>query len=299
MISSNYIKYLLYVLKYIKKDIKYINQKKKQIIISILKAYQLNLSIYCEIRCTLSVLSSRCGHGSVCRGCIVRRLSNGARACPVCNIATSPPLLPDTHLQQLVYLMVPGLFRSELERRRHFRLVNPQCPPLAPPLGALDLTLDDFVSLSLQELKEPEDETRECDLSEGHDNASTRRLKDRKGENAISRSGSTRYLKCPAAVTVRHLVRLLMLKRGWEEVNTTVHGVNRIEIMYQQNDPEHADGEQMRPLDTSWTLLDLACIFRWKRVSLMVLLNNLVIEHFINICQQFIRYTNKESNIFL
>lgn len=200
----------------------------------------------------------------VCRGCIVRRLSNGARACPVCNAATSPPLLPDTGLQRLVYLMVPGLFRSELERRRHFCLVNPQCPQLASPLGAPDFTLDDFVSLSLQELRDSENEIDErspkkCEMLTGPSNVEK--------NNEILCDTSTRYLKCPAAVTVRHLVRLLMLKRGWEDANTAVNVVNRIEIMYQQHDAQGTDSEDMHPLDSSWTLLDLACIFQWKRVS--------------------------------
>jgi len=175
----------------------------------------------------------------------------------VCSVAASPPLLPDTRLQRLVYLAVPGLFRSELERRRHFRLVNPQCPPLTPPVGALDLTLDDFVSLSLQELEEAEDETPKEE-----------RGASKAEETSRGGSGSTRYLKCPAAVTVRHLVRLLMLKRGWEEANTIVNGVNnRIEITYQQSDAQHSDEKSMHSLDLSWTLLDLACIFRWKKVS--------------------------------
>ncbi|KYN04017.1 Polycomb complex protein BMI-1 [Cyphomyrmex costatus] len=203
---------------------------------------------------------------SFCRGCIVRRLSSGARACPVCNVATSPPLLPDARLQRLVYLAVPGLFRSELERRCHFRLVNPQCPPLTPPVGALDLTLEDLVSLSLQELgDDAEDETPK---EEEEDGVSSR--KDEEG----ARSGSTRYLKCPAAVTVRHLVRLLMLKRGWEEANATVNGVvNRIKILYQKHEEtqQHPDQLNMYSLDPSWTLLDLACIFRWKKEAPMKL----------------------------
>lgn len=202
-----------------------------------------------------------CGcESSVCRGCIVRRLSSGARACPVCSVATSPPLLPDTRLQRLVYLAVPGLFRSELERRCHFRLVNPQCPPLVPPVGALELTLEDFISLSLQELEDTEDEMPKKERGSSKKDVLT--------ENE-GRSGSTRYLKCPAAVTVRHLVRLLMLKRGWEEANATVNGViNRIKILYQKHETQHPDELNMYSLDPSWTLLDLACIFRWKRVSL-------------------------------
>lgn len=140
--------------------------------------------------------------------------------------------------------------------------MNPQCPPLSPPVGALELSLEDLVSLSLRELKDMEDGTPKegCDLS--------------KNELSVgykSSGGSTRYLKCSAAVTVRHLARLLMLKRGWEEANAKVNGVNnRIEIMYQKDETQHSAKETTRLLDPSWTLLDLACIFRWKMVSLMV-----------------------------
>ncbi|KOC66455.1 Polycomb group RING finger protein 2 [Habropoda laboriosa] len=204
---------------------------------------------------------------SFCRGCIVRRLSSGARACPVCNVATSPPLLPDVKLQRLVYLVVPGLFRSELERRRHFRLVNPQCPPLALPLGALDLTLDDFVSLSLCELDEPEVEEVE-EAHEPENRGSRHRSNaDQTKQGGTFRVRNTRYLKCPAGVTVRHLVRLLMLKRGWGEANFQGANANRIEMLCEKNN------ELVTPLilDQSWTLLDLACIFGWKREAPMKL----------------------------
>lgn len=215
------------------------------------------------MRCVCCAVSSRGGCGSsVCRGCIVRRLSNGARACPVCNVAASPPLLPDPRLQRVVYLAVPGLFRSELERRRHFRVVNPQCPPLASPVGALDFTLDDFVSLSMQEVETEEEAPKEERGSSKSEEVS----------QDIS-CKNTRYFKCPAAVTVRHLVRLLMLKRGWEEANV-VNGVNNnttIEIMYQQDDTQNPAEDGACSLDLSWTLLDIACIFRWKRVSLIIL----------------------------
>lgn len=201
----------------------------------------------------------------------MRRLSSGARACPVCNVATSPPLLPDVKLQRLVYLVVPGLFRSELERRRHFRLVNPQCPPLALPLGALDLTLDDFVSLSLCELDEPEEEAvaREPENRAGsrHRSANDNADQTKQHEDAI-KVRSTRYLKCPAGVTVRHLVRLLMLKRGWEEANSHGSSINKIEMLCEKCNENRRGGARTMILDQAWTLLDLACIFGWKRVSL-------------------------------
>jgi len=133
---------------------------------------------------------------------------------------------------------------------------------MAPPVGALELTLEDLISLSLRELEDTEDEMpkKGCDSSRYEMSA-----------RYESRGGSTRYFQCPAAVTVRHLVRLLMLKRGWEEASAIVNGVNnRIEIMYQKDETQYPDEENMCPLHLSWTLLDLACIFRWKRVSLHI-----------------------------
>lgn len=195
--------------------------------------------------------------------------------CPVCGVATTPPLLPDTRLQRLVYLVVPGLFRSEVQRRRHFLVLNPLCPTLPPPLGAINLTLDDFVSLSLEELDETEWEVGEDGLLRKRSDVSSACQPwhdDDDNYETPSSDGKMRYLKCPAAVTVRHLARLLMLKRGWEETNSSVvNGFSKIEIMYCQSEPD--GDEKIHLLSPCWTLLDLACIFDWKRVSLIVRLN--------------------------
>ncbi|XP_015181129.1 PREDICTED: probable WRKY transcription factor protein 1 [Polistes dominula] len=205
---------------------------------------------------------TECLH-SFCRGCIVRRLSSGARLCPVCNESASPPLLPDARLQRLVYLVVPGLYRSELERRRHFRLVNPQCPPLPQPFGALELTLDDLVSLSLRELTDTNNEMTRSSKMCLEDN------------NKEIREPTTRYMKCSAAVTVRHLIRLLTSKRGWEETNSGVNVANRIEMSCEDY---NGNGDHRKPsvLELSWTLLDLACIFGWKQEAPLKLFYRIV-----------------------
>lgn len=161
--------------------------------------------------------------------------------------------------------------------------MNPLCPPLPPPLGAINLTLDDFVSLSLEELDETEWEVgenkvlkkRSVVLSEcrsWNDNGVNDETSQDGGKTS---SGAARYLKCPAAVTVRHLVRLLMLKRGWGETNSsTVNGVSKIEIMYRHfGSLCRSEEEEIHLLSPFWTLLDLAYIFHWNRVSLIVRLN--------------------------
>ncbi|XP_043481389.1 probable serine/threonine-protein kinase nek3 [Leptopilina heterotoma] len=211
---------------------------------------------------------------SFCRGCIVRRLSNGVRACPVCNVPTLPPLFSDIRLQRLVYLIVPGLFRSESEKRRHFRIVNPQCTPLLPPLGSPELTYDDPVSLSISEIGKVTSIDDSIKLKRGKEKSnsnsnSSNNTRLFKNKTFYEITGKTRYLKCPAGVTVRHLQRLLMLKRGWDDVDGTSPTCHRIEIMYEVDESETESRLQI--LETSWTLLDLACIFEWKNESPMKL----------------------------
>lgn len=106
-------------------------------------------------------------------------------------------------------------------------------------MGAPEVTFDDFVSLSLSELNSSSD-------------------------------GTTRYLKCPAGVTVRHLVRLLMLKRGWDSANEMGQKCkNSIEIMYEVVRPRKKS--QLEVLNPLWTLVDLACIFKWSKVSKFII----------------------------
>ena len=173
---------------------------------------------------------------AVCRACIVRHLQAGPRTCPTCSADVTADPVADVGLQRLVYLVVPGLLRAEQERRRNFRQANPQCSTLsqAPPLGAPELGHDDLVSLSLREM------------------------------GAADGVASTRYLKCPAGVSVRHLLRLLMLKRGWDDTDGQAqYAGNKIELLYGSAGPE----DELRPLRSTWTLIDLASIFDWKRVS--------------------------------
>lgn len=96
------------------------------------------------------------------------------------------------------------------------------------------MTLDDSVSLSLSQVDSP------SSLQLGFE----------------SPKDSTRYLKCPAGVTVRHLIRLLALKRGWTELDS----LRRIELLY-------SIGPELRVMDPSWSLMHLANTFNWDRVS--------------------------------
>lgn len=58
-----------------------------------------------------------------------------------------------------------------------------------------------------------------------------------------------RYLRCPAAVTIAHLQKLIRAKYG-------LSAEHRVDIM-------HLDD----PLNEEFTLMDVAYIYRWRRVN--------------------------------
>lgn len=57
-----------------------------------------------------------------------------------------------------------------------------------------------------------------------------------------------RYLRCPAAVTVFHLQKLIRAKYGLSDAH-------RVDIMYKEE-----------PLCSSYTLMDVMYIYHWRRV---------------------------------
>lgn len=58
-----------------------------------------------------------------------------------------------------------------------------------------------------------------------------------------------RYLRCPAAVTIFHLQKLIRAKYGLSEAH-------RVDIMYKEE-----------PLCANYTLMDVMYIYHWRRVS--------------------------------
>ena len=58
-----------------------------------------------------------------------------------------------------------------------------------------------------------------------------------------------RYLRCPAAVTVFHLQKLIRAKYGLSKAH-------RVDIMYEEE-----------PLCQNYSLMDIMYIYHWKRVS--------------------------------
>lgn len=69
-------------------------------------------------------------------------------------------------------------------------------------------------------------------------------------ETNTGKSLLRRYFRCPAAVTVFHLQKLIRAKYGLGDAN-------RVDIMYQEE-----------PLCSSYTLMDVMYIYLWRRVCI-------------------------------
>lgn len=158
-----------------------------------------------------------------CRSCIVQYLVKN-KYCPVCDVQVhkTKPLLnirPDKTVQDIVYKLVPRLFQNEMCRRREFYTSHPEVRPS---------DLEQCGEASYQHILSP-DETI-CLSLNYHDT-----------------SGPPRYLRCPTAVSVMHLQKLLRSK-----YDLTNH--YRVDILHNQD-----------CLNSHLTLIDIAYIYLWRR----------------------------------
>uniref|UniRef100_A0A8C1GZU3 Bmi1 polycomb ring finger oncogene 1b n=1 Tax=Cyprinus carpio TaxID=7962 RepID=A0A8C1GZU3_CYPCA len=113
---------------------------------------------------------------SFCKMCIVRYLET-SKYCPICDVQVhkTKPLLnirSDKTLQDIVYKLVPGLFKNEMKRRRDFYAEHPV----------------DATNGSNEDRGEVADEDKRIIVN------------------------VKRYLQCPAAMTVMHLRKFLRSK---------------------------------------------------------------------------------------
>ncbi|XP_076750602.1 uncharacterized protein LOC143423277 [Xylocopa sonorina] len=172
---------------------------------------------------------------SFCRSCIVKYLENN-KYCPICEVEVhkSKPLLnirPDRTLQDIVYKLVPGCYQNEMRYRREFYLKHPEAYAQATspeargePTESHIYSPDESLSLSL-EYYSPS--------------------KDVKG--MAVKPLLRRYLRCPAAVTIFHLQKLIRAKYGLTDAH-------RVDVMYKEE-----------PLCSSYTLMDVMYIHHWRR----------------------------------
>uniref|UniRef100_A0A670JDU9 Polycomb group ring finger 2 n=1 Tax=Podarcis muralis TaxID=64176 RepID=A0A670JDU9_PODMU len=146
---------------------------------------------------------------SFCKTCIVRYLETN-KYCPMCDVQVhkTRPLLSirsDKTLQDIVYKLVPGLFKDEMKRRRDFYAAYPLADV---PNGSNEdrgevseqekgnLTDDEIVSLSIEFYEGIREENKGT-----VENGNTEKDKN-----------SMRFLRCPAAMTIMHLAKFLRNK---------------------------------------------------------------------------------------
>nr|DBA25167.1 TPA: hypothetical protein GDO54_012729 [Pyxicephalus adspersus] len=181
---------------------------------------------------------------SFCKTCIVHYLET-SKYCPICEVQVhkTRPLLnirADKTLQDIVYKLVPGLFKNEMKRRRDFYADHPTA---AAANGSNEdrgevadedkriITDDEIISLSIEFF----DQNR-IDRKGNRD-------KDKSKEEANDK----RYLRCPAAMTVMHLRKFLRSKMD-------IPNNFQIDVMYEEE-----------PLKDYYTLMDIAYIYTWRR----------------------------------
>ncbi|KAL3832224.1 hypothetical protein ACJMK2_023884 [Sinanodonta woodiana] len=182
---------------------------------------------------------------SFCRTCILRYLES-SKSCPICDVMvhkTRPleNIRSDKTLQDLVYKLVPSLYKNEMKRRRDFYILHAADKPSTPSEDRGDefcdriiYTEDEKISLSLEL----------CSL--GFPSTYPSKIRRPSGPE-IKKTSDIRYLMCPAAFTVGHLKKFLNLKFDFGEQH--------------QIDIFHTD----EPLHSYYTLMDIAYIYTWTR----------------------------------
>ncbi|CAM1322016.1 BMI1 (predicted) [Pycnogonum litorale] len=153
---------------------------------------------------------TECLH-SFCKKCILVYLET-SKCCPICDTQVHKTksllnLRPDKTLQDIVYKIVPGLYKTEMKNRRDFYSTHKQQDPVSPEDGGdvrdhTVLAANHKVSLCLKYADNDRSET--YDKCEDED---TKRHLD-SNNNMYER----RYLLCPAAMTVSLLHKFIKIK---------------------------------------------------------------------------------------
>ncbi|MCJ8745710.1 hypothetical protein PDJAM_G00133370 [Pangasius djambal] len=180
---------------------------------------------------------------SFCKMCIVRYLAT-SKYCPICDVQVhkTKPLLnirSDKTLQDIVYKLVPGLFKNEMKRRRDFYAEHPSVDAAngsnedrgeVADEDKRIITDDEIISLSIEFF----DPKAKHQGSEG----------EKQNKDEVN---NKRYLQCPAAMTIMHLRKFLRSKMD-------IPCAFQIEVMYEDE-----------PLKDYYTLMDIAYIYTWRR----------------------------------
>lgn len=167
---------------------------------------------------------------SFCKSCLVRYLESN-KYCPICEVQVhkTKPLLnirPDETLQTMVYKLVPGLFHREMRYRQEFYAQHPEAPDSNPE----DRGIVDPIECQYYSPEEPVSLALEFKT------------------DSINNNGVyKRYLRCPAAVTVSHLQKLVRNKYG-------LSSMHHVDVLF--------DDKLLTP---DYSIMDVAYTFQRKR----------------------------------
>ncbi|XP_012688726.2 polycomb complex protein BMI-1-A [Clupea harengus] len=180
---------------------------------------------------------------SFCKMCIVRYLET-SKYCPICDVQVhkTKPLLnirSDKTLQDIVYKLVPGLFKNEMKRRRDFYAAHPS-------VDATNGSNEDRGEVADEDKRIiTDDEIISLSIEFFNPKAKIQDVVEDKGSK--EEGNNKRYLQCPAAMTVMHLRKFLRSKM---DIPCTF----QVEVMYEDE-----------PLKDYYTLMDIAYIYTWRR----------------------------------
>ncbi|KAJ0033427.1 hypothetical protein NQD34_000534 [Periophthalmus magnuspinnatus] len=171
---------------------------------------------------------------SFCKTCIVAFLETN-KFCPRCDVQvhkTCPQLSirADKTLQDIVYKLVPGLFKDEMKRRRDFYAENRELEP-GEVVETFNIAEDEIISLSIQFYERNKNKDKQH------------------SEVDNDKSNGKRFLQCPAAMSVMHLAKFLRSKMD-------IPSNYRVEVLY---------GDE--PLKDYYTLMDIAYFYEWRRTG--------------------------------
>lgn len=171
---------------------------------------------------------------SFCKTCIVAFLETN-KFCPRCDVQvhkTCPQLSirADKTLQDIVYKLVPGLFKDEMKRRRDFYAENRELEP-GEVVETFNIAEDEIISLSIQFYERNKNKEKQH------------------SEVDNEKANGKRFLQCPAAMSVMHLAKFLRSKMD-------IPSNYRVEVLY---------GDE--PLKDYYTLMDIAYFYEWRRTG--------------------------------
>lgn len=188
---------------------------------------------------------------SFCKSCIIRHVET-SKACPNCDIQIhkTKPLLSlraDKALQDIVYKVVPGLYRTEMQNRVKFYTRHPDAEPAnsedaGEVADSLFFSPEDDISMSIEYFD---------NISSSSSDVSKKGKDNKTPDSLEADNPNRRFLQCPGSVTVNHLKKFIITKYGLDE-KFVVDVIYRDDLLAEDN-----------------SLIDVAYSYNWRKTSPM------------------------------